>query len=115
MLVSGPEIRSSLVEILKKAKSLGSVVHVSHDKSLAGLLEHEPTHVIWQWQDEKQRGKDCGQDWEVFLTNAQMLGIKVTFLSWLPARVLPEVIRPSFLRLPVRVNEIVATLSNGGE
>lgn len=87
------------------------VVRVDREESISRLLRHNPTHVIWGWNDAKNGDKE----WEAFLTNAQMLEVKVLFLSFLPASELPEPVQPFSLRMPVSTNDILLSLKKGGE
>lgn len=110
MVVASSEVYAHLAEIMKKLASVEDVVYVQPKENLAGLLEHRPTHAICEWEDGSREEKNWEKNWEVFLTNAQMLGVKVIFISWQPARVLPEAARPLHLRLPVRAANIMSIL-----
>lgn len=115
MIVSESRMYQVLEMVLKG--NVQEVVRVGHKESLAGLLEHEPTHVIWAWRDEgySPKGNSWDKEWEVFLTNIEMLGVKVLFLSILASRDLPELVRPLSLRMPVSGDDILSSFRKGGE
>ncbi|HEY4480057.1 MAG TPA: hypothetical protein VJB58_01125 [Candidatus Paceibacterota bacterium] len=115
-MVVGESSMCKTLETVLKA-TMPETVRVSREGSLSGLLEHEPTHVIWDWRDKGYSPDESvwDKEWEVFLTNAQILAVKVMFLSVLPASNLPEPVQSFILRMPISVNDILSNLQKGDE
>lgn len=108
MIVGESNTHKTLEKVL--GATLPEVVRIAREESISGLLKHDPTHVIWGWDDVK----NGDGEWEAFLTNAQMLEVKVLFLSFLPASELPEPVQPLSLRMPIRIDDILLNLKKGG-